>query len=296
MGFDIAFDRRALAPGWPRWYGDCPYVGPMATPFLGSVTMSGAIVHDVGNGCVSLKLFGGFRLQQPDSGRDVPIPIRKGQALLAYLARRPDEAHPRDKLATLLWGDMPQALARQSLRQTLCVLRATLPEGAGSVILAGSDDISVGAARLAIDVVDFEQLADEGTSESLEQAAILYRGEFLEGIAVDEPVFEDWLREERAQLHEAALSVLARLLRLQRDAGLIESAIQTGLRMLRIDPLQEVVHRSLMRLYATAGRPGAALQQYQLCERMLRRELGASPEPDTERLLRELLPPGFRTP
>jgi len=294
MWFDIAFDRRVTAPGSPSWYGDCPYVGPMASPFLGGVTMSEAIVHEVGNGSVSLKLFGGFRLQRPDSGRDVPVPIRKGQALLAYLARRPDEAHPRDKLATLLWGDMPQALARQSLRQTLCVLRATLPERAGSVIRAGADDICVDPARLAIDVVDFERLADEGTSESLEQAAALYRGDFLDGIAVDEPVFEDWLREQRAQLHEAALSVLARLLRLQREAGLVESAIQTSLRMLRIDPLQEVVHRSLMRLYASAGRPGAALQQYQLCERMLRRELGAAPEPETERLLREILPPGFR--
>ena len=258
--------------------------------------MSGVVVHDVRNECVRLKLFGGFRVQQPDSGRDVPIPIRKGQALLAYLARRPDEAHPRDKLATLLWGDMPQALARHSLRQTLCVLRAALPEAAAFVIRAGSDDISLDAARLAIDVVDFERLADEGTSESLEQAAALYRGEFLDGIAVDEPAFEDWLREERAQLHEAALSGLARLLRLQRDGGLIESAIQTGLRMLRIDPLQEVVHRSLMRLYASAGRPGAALHQYQLCLRMLRREFGAAPEQETERLLREILPPGFRRP
>jgi DNA-binding SARP family transcriptional activator len=258
--------------------------------------MSGAIVYDVGNGCLSLKLFGGFRVQRPDSGRDVPIPIRKGQALLAYLARRPDEAHPRDKLATLLWGDMPQALARHSLRQALCVVRAALPAASASAIRAGTEDISLDAARLAIDVVDFERLADEGTGASLEQAAALCRGEFLDGIAVDEPVFEDWLREERAQLHEAALSVLARLLRLQRDAGLVESAIQTGLRMLRIDPLQEVVHRSLMRLYASAGRPGAALNQYQVCVGMLRREFGSAPEPETERLLREILPPGFRRP
>jgi DNA-binding SARP family transcriptional activator len=268
----------------------------MASPFNGGVTMSATIVRDVSRECLSLKLFGGFRLQEPHSGRDVPVPIRKGQALLAYLARRPDEAHPRDKLATLLWGDMSQALARHSLRQTLCVLRAALPAGAASAIRAGSDDISIDATRLAIDVVEFERLADEGTSDSLEQASLLYRGEFLDGIAVDEPVFEDWLREERAQLHEAALSALARLLRLQRDAGLVESAIQTGLRMLRIDPLQEVVHRSLMRLYASAGRPGAALHQYQLCVRMLRREFGAAPEQETERVLRAILPPRVRRP
>src|SRR5262249_31205065 len=157
-------------------------------PFMRGVTMSVTIVRDVSRECLSLRMFGGFRVQEPVSGRDVPISIRKGQALLAYLARRPNEAHPRDKLPTLLWGDMPQVLARHSIRQALCVLRAALPEGAASVIRAGIEDISVEAARLTIDVVDFERLADEGTGESLEKAAALHRGEFLDGIAVAEPV------------------------------------------------------------------------------------------------------------
>ncbi len=258
--------------------------------------MTETMIRDVSSGCLSVTLFGGFRVQQPDSGRDVPIPIKKGQALLAYLARQPAQSHPRDRLATLFWGDMPQALARHNLRQALCVVRATLPAAAAGVIRAGADDITLDPDRLVIDVVDFARLAEDGTTEALEQAGALYRGEFLDGIAVDEPVFEDWLREERAQLHETALSVFARLLRAQREAGLIESAIQTGLRLLRLDPLQEVVHRSLMRLYASAGRPGAALQQYELCARMLRREFGAAPEPETVRLLREIVPPDFRRP
>jgi DNA-binding SARP family transcriptional activator len=239
---------------------------------------------------LSLTLLGPFHVKQPDSGRGVAIPIRKGQALLAYLARHPSRAYPRDKLAALLWGDMPQALARQSLRQTLCVIRATLSAAAGPVIRAGTEDIALDTRRLGIDVVDFERLAAEGTPESLEKAGALYRGEFLDGIAVDEPAFEDWLREERAELQEVALSVLARLLRCQREAGLVETAIQTGLRLLRLDPTQEVVHRALMRLYVSAGRPSAALRQYQLCAQILRRELDAPPELETERLLRDIFP------
>src|SRR5262245_28718273 len=164
---------------------------------------------------LSLTLFGGFRIQQPESGDDVVIPIKKGQAVLAYLARRPRESHPRDKLATLFWGDMPQALARHNLRQALCVLRAALPGEPASIIRAAADDIALDADRVVVDAIEFERLAASDSLDDLEAAAALYRGELLDGIAVAEPVFEDWLREERAELHEQALSVLARLLRLQ---------------------------------------------------------------------------------
>src|SRR5262249_29764758 len=56
------------------------------------------------------------------------------------------------------------------------------------------------------------------------------------------------------------------------------------------DPLQEVTHRALMRLYTCQGRRAAALRQYQLCVDMLQRELGVEPEEATKQVYRELLP------
>lgn len=250
--------------------------------------MSGQTAYEGSDGRLSISLFGGFRVRQSSTERDVVVPIKKGQALLAYLARRPSEAHARDKLATLLWGDMAQTLARHSLRQALCVVRASLPPAAAAVIRCGPDNIALDAAGLTVDVVDFERLAADRSIESLERAGALYRGELLDGIAVDEPTFEEWLREEREQLHELALTTFAKLLALQREAGLIESAIQSGLRLLRLDPLQEVVHRTLMRLYASTGRPAAAQRQYEICERLLRDELGVAPEKETELLLGDI--------
>ena len=47
-----------------------------------------------------------------------------------------------------------------------------------------------------------------------------------------------------------------------------------GSGLLALDPLQEPVHRTLMRLYAQSGRRGAALRQYQACVAALQRELG----------------------
>ena len=52
----------------------------------------------------------------------------------------------------------------------------------------------------------------------------------------------------------------------------------TALRLLAIDPLQESVHRTLMRLYAALDRRGDALRQYRECVAVLQRELAAEPE------------------
>jgi tetratricopeptide (TPR) repeat protein len=85
------------------------------------------------------------------------------------------------------------------------------------------------------------------------------------------------------------LEGLAKLLAHQRTAGSTNAAIQTGLKLLALDPLQEPVHRTLMRLYAGAGRRGAALRQYQQCVGVLQRELGVEPEAETQQLYQEIL-------
>ena len=60
---------------------------------------------------LELKLLGGFeaRLQ---GGAALVLPTKKAQALLAYLALPLGQSHSREKLATLLWGDMQHAQAR----------------------------------------------------------------------------------------------------------------------------------------------------------------------------------------
>jgi tetratricopeptide (TPR) repeat protein len=65
--------------------------------------------------------------------------------------------------------------------------------------------------------------------------------------------------------------------------------VQTAVRLLTLDPLQEAVHRTLMRLYAELGRRATALRQYQQCVAVLGRELGIEPEPATKALYQEIL-------
>ena len=235
---------------------------------------------------LSLSLLGGFQARL-DSGSAIALPTRKAQALLAYLASPPGQAHPRDKLAALLWGGIREKSARASLRQALFAIRKALDQATALVIEAST-------VALAPDVVDvdaerFTRAIASGDPEALARAAELYRGDLLAGLVVDEAPFEEWLLGERERLRELALEGLAKLLVHQRRGSAHEVATQTALKLLTLDPLQEPVHRALMRLYADLGRRGAALRQYQQCVSALQRELGTEPDAETKALYETIL-------
>src|SRR5262245_15460553 len=247
-------------------------------------------------GRLILTLLGGFRARL-DSGIPLALPTRKAQALLAYLAIPPGSLHPRDKLASLLWGSTLEPTARTSLRQTLYALRKSLRDADPQPLVVDSETVALEPGAVTVDVHQLEQQAAQGTPSALAEAAALYEGDFLDGLAVQEQPFEDWLLGHRERLRELAVSSLSRLLAHQRTAGANNSAVQTALRLLRLDSLQEPVHRALMQLYVETGRRGSALRQYQFCVATLQRELRTEPEPETKALYQEILQRrGYVTP
>lgn len=237
---------------------------------------------------LTLSLLGGFQARFV-AGTPLVLPTKKAQALLAYLAVKPGVTHPRDKLASLLWGETGEDQARHSLRQTLVGLRKALSGVASSSLLIEGDNLGISASAVEVDVVRFEKLAGEGTVDSLEKAAALYQGDLLEGISLNEEAFEQWLTAERERLWELALQSLAKLLGNYIQLGAADSAIRTAARLLSLDPSQEAVHRILMRLYAQGGRREAALRQYQTCVRSLQRELNVEPDGETKQLYQDIM-------
>jgi DNA-binding SARP family transcriptional activator len=237
---------------------------------------------------LTLKVLGGFELQS-GAGRRLTFPTKKAQALLAYLALHPDRPCSRETLTALLWGDTRDAQARQSLRQAVYHIRQALGDDRPSIVMAG-EAVTLRATALEVDALMFEQRVRQATPESLHAALGFYRGDLLEGLAIKEAPFDEWLLVERERLRELALEALARLVSHYMKSGDNERAIQAALRLLALDPLHEPAHRALMRLYARQGRRAAALRQYQTCVGILRRELGAEPEPETQQLYQEIVP------
>ena len=237
---------------------------------------------------LTLRLFGGFQARYGERG--LTFPTRKAQALLAYLAERPEQDYTRNKLAAMLWGSAGKEQARQSLRQSLSALRSAFAPFHPQILVVAGDRVMLNRSAIDVDVAEFERLASRETPRDLEQAATIYAGDLLDGVDVKEESFEEWLRSERARLRETAVHVLTRLVPHQAKSGSPESAIQTAVRLLALDPLREETHRTLMRLYARQGRLGDALRQYQACVNVLRQELGVDPAEETRRVYREIVP------
>jgi len=234
-----------------------------------------------------LTLLGGFDARA-GSGSALAFPTKKARALLAYLAMPLGRAHPREKLAALLWGDMPDAQARGNLRKTLSRIQKA---GGAAVrgLLCRADTVALDPSAVEVDAGAFELLVRDDRPGALEQAVERYRGDLLEGLTLPERTFDEWLISERERLHELAVKALGRLLAHQSATGADDQALRTARRLLELDPFDEAAHRLVMRLHWRCGRRAAALRQYDLCVGLLARELRAEPEAETRQLQRDIL-------
>ncbi len=230
---------------------------------------------------LNVRLLGGFEVA---GACGPPLPAGKPEAFLAYLAVPAGRSHRRDKLASLLWGSRVDAKARHSLAQTLYLVRKTLSADDNDVLIVSGANIALDASRINVDVNRFESLVAQRTADALTEAVALYRGDLLEGLDPREDAFEDWLRRERGRLREIAVDALKRLMRHQIDTDDETAAAETAHRLLALDPLQEPVHRALMRLHFRAGRREAAIHQYMTCLKTLNRELRIDPDAETKAL------------
>ena len=236
-----------------------------------------------------LELLGDLRIRS-EAGALITMPAKKSQALLAYLGMHPGQRFSRDKLSGLLWSSTGPDQARQSLRQTLSSLRKELGAVADGrkLLLEDGDHLGLDKSLVEADAAEFAALATATDEASLARAAELYRDDFLDGFTINEERFDQWVLAERDRLRRLALRVHAQLIELQSTRGAIDEAVATAQKSLRLDPLQEPIHRSLMRLFLQSNDPVNALQQYETCARLLRRELRIEPDAETKALHREI--------
>lgn len=214
---------------------------------------------------LTVRLLGTPRIER--DGVAAPPPRgRKAWALLAYLvlSARPV---PRSHLADLLFGDADDPLG--ALRWTLAELRRALEEPGlfrGDPVDGGSGGLRADVGRLAGETGD-DDLVDLG-------------GELLEGLTVTGcPAFEGWLVVERhrlssrveARMRQAAVGLLAE--------GRAADAVPFASLAVARNPLDEGNHELLVRCLAGAGDVVAARRQVEVCETLLRDELGVAPSP-----------------
>ncbi len=217
----------------------------------------------------------------------------KAQMMLCYLVCA-SQIQPRSRLTGLLWGDKPEADARRSLRVDLSKMRRILPD----YLIADRASITFNReADYWLDVESFEYtlkradgVAGAAQRAILRDAVALYRGDFLEGAAIDgESIYEEWILPERERLRQLVLNALDRLIAICIEQGDNEAGIQYAQRLLRLDEWREDAHRQLMRMYARSGQRMLALRQFEICRDVLEREFSVPPAAATLALYEQTL-------
>src|SRR5262245_8797195 len=122
---------------------------------------------------VRLRLFGGF---QTWAGPDCPVDVtlKRARLLLAYLALAPSGRASREELMALLWSERGDAQARQSLRQTIAVIRRAFSVTNIDLLRADLETVAIDLTSVTSDVATFRRLAGMHSLEDLESAVALY--------------------------------------------------------------------------------------------------------------------------
>ena len=221
-------------------------------------------------------LLGSFRIER--SGQPVHLPTRRIESLLAYLLLFPEE-HPREKLAALFWGDVPDEHARTSLRTALAVIRKHLDD---DILVADRETVRINPEfPLWVDARQVSGSKFQGSAANESEIEILkskienYHGDLLPDF------YDDWVLEARERLRAQYHDAVLQLTQHARSQSRYADAIALAQKLLASDPTNETAQQHLINCFIATGNRAAALKQYAECERVLRSELNVAPSHET---------------
>jgi DNA-binding SARP family transcriptional activator/Flp pilus assembly protein TadD len=194
-------------------------------------------------------------------------------------------AATRERLADLFWGDSDSEHSRNSLRQTLSVLRRDLSRAGVDLIQSRGELIGLAPDAVRVDVEEFEAGLSARSVQELEKALANYTGPILDGLYLGSNGFDDWVASERDRLLSRALEAFEKLAHLvDAEAGVILAD-----RVLAMEPTREESYRLKMELLLACGQRDRALRTYEACRSMLKKEFGVDVGPQTRALWQSVL-------
>ena len=217
----------------------------------------------------------------------------KAKELFALLLLDRQRAVSRDELVAQLWPETDAASALSNFHFTLHALRKALASaGASEATSVVRTDTGY---RLALPIsihVDIEvflrslrrgrEAREAGRSREaiqyLRAAVAVHRGEFLADLNAP------WIDRQREETDRQLVAAAKELATLELEWKEPKEAVRPLEKLLELEPYDEEAHRLLMRAHHESGDHALAVRHYQALEAMLRRDLGAEPEPATREL------------
>src|SRR3989440_2726239 len=260
-------------------------------------------------------LLGQFRIERKQGNKWQTISSRmwqrrRARALLGCLLSNSGRRLGREQAMEALWPDLDIETAANRLNGAVHELRQILdPElarPAASRMLLLQRDVLELANRTSIwvDADAFESLLNEANSievyensevapyqgarteqveQLLEEAAALYRGDYLL-----EELYSEWAAPRREALRRGWIGLLLKLAELREARGSLTGAMEPLNQLLATDPTHETAVRRLMLLLTRLDRRCEALNTYRRLVAMLQRNYDSEPLPETRELYEKL--------
>jgi DNA-binding SARP family transcriptional activator len=217
----------------------------------------------------------------------------KPRELLFYLLSH--ASLTKEEISLTLWPDASSVQVRRNFHVTLHHLRRVL--GGTSWIIFENDHYTFNRSlSYRYDVEAFESGIAQARQmlrfqpgsigqviEHLEEAVGLYRGDFLQDVAVGA-----WAIPRREELRCLYLEALLTLGQLHLQTGNQAEAARAYRQAITCDSYLEAAHRGLMRCFARQGEPAQAVRVYKTLCQLFLDELGSPPSPETVALYEQL--------
>ena len=226
------------------------------------------------------------------------FPGQQGRVAFAYLAIQRGRPVTVDELAAVLWTEEQPPAWESALRAIISKLRSLIARHDA----CGRSSLSAGRGwyelRLPSDAwVDIEAAADaiHEAEAALRKGspALAYgpsavahhiaRRPFLPG------EYGEWVEAHRDRLRDILLRALEARTEVylwNREEAL---ALRTAKDLVALEPLRESGHRLVMRAHTALGNTAEALRAYEDCRKLIARELGVDPSPQTKALYESVL-------
>jgi two-component SAPR family response regulator len=207
---------------------------------------------------------------------------------------------PKEILIEDLWPEEKPPRAENNLKTTLQRLRTSLEQNishdfGSSYIHLHDNQILLDQDLCQVDIDQFLSLIKQG--EEMEkrgeekkalsfftEALEMYKGDFLE-----EDLYSPWADNKREELRNKYIELLHQTAHLHDRQGSFKKAVDCFKKVIQADPLLEESYQKLMTLYFTKGLTNEALKTYEVCKKVLKKELKTKPDANTDAIYNKIL-------
>ncbi|UFZ07998.1 transcriptional regulator [Bradyrhizobium ontarionense] len=221
---------------------------------------------------IRIRMLGPLAIERRDRPLELPA-SRKTCGLLAYLALTGRPAQ-RGRLCELLWDEAAND-PRGELRWCLSKLRGLFGDPGGKIVVTAGDAVALQLDGWFVDAIEVASAMESGVErlsvEQLQALSELYRGELVEGLAIERcPEFNLWLTGQQSRYAAFRATLLQRLVEgLPADSTEGLAAVEKWVVVAPFDPKAQI---ELLRRLALRGRIDACKRQLAAAARLYESE------------------------